>query len=136
MVATQPRLLRRVTPFVGLALGLAWPGCGPGEPTAPRDAVRLVMMNKTGQHLTNFVLDHQTGRIEYQIFSRDYTFAKQVSVPHALPVAGSYYDEQGVQHHYRLDREVTADVIGGRFLVTFGEGGAIRVREDPPDEES
>jgi hypothetical protein len=118
-----------------LALGLALAGCGFGaaEEEPPPDAVWLVMKNRSGQHLTNFVLDHQTGRIDYQIFSRDYTFGEWVQVPRALPVEGSYYDEQGVQHHYRLQQPVTRDVIGGRFVVTFEPDDAVQAREFPPD---
>lgn len=97
-------------------------GCGPN---VPEDSVWLVMCNETGQHMTNFVLRYGTGRFDYQIFSRGYTFAGWAYIREEQPVAVEYTDEAGAAHAVTLKRPLTREMIGGSYRVTFKPGDVI-----------
>ena len=114
-----------------LSLIALFAGCG-GE-SAPSDSVWLVMSNQTGQHLTKFVLDHETGRFEYEIFGRGYTYAGWVAVPQELTVHGSFYDEAGVQHEFTAERPIPPALVGGRYLIAFQPEGHLSLQADWPD---
>jgi hypothetical protein len=133
-VGGESRLLRRIAVAIAVALAAAISaGCGRGDEAPPSDAVWLVMRNETGQHLTKFVLDHETGRIEYQIFSRGYTFASWVTVTRDLPVRGSFYDEAGVQREFAAERPIPPALVGGRYVITFEPEGRTSLVADWPD---
>jgi hypothetical protein len=128
MVGEEPRLLRRVAgPLVLVVAALLAVGCGRAD-DAPPDSVWVVMKNETGQHLTKIVFDHETGRIEYEIFGRDYTFGSWVRVTRDLPVRGSFYDERGVEQQFAAARPIPRDLVGGRYAIVQLRGSAARWR--------
>ncbi|HUT55387.1 MAG TPA: hypothetical protein VM658_18500 [bacterium] len=87
------------------------------------DSVRIVMENKTGQHMTRFKLDYGAGKVEYEIFSRDYTFsdvAPAPAEPHDISV--EFYDDAGKFHSFTLERPLSSDMAGGRLYIYFMPG--------------
>ena len=127
----EPRLLRQLARALSAALLIPFAGCG-GE-SAPSDSVWLVMSNETGQHLTKFVLDHETGRFEYEIFGRGYTYAGWVAVPRELRVHGSFHDEAGVQHEFAAERPIPLALVGGRYVIAFQPEWRLSLQADWPD---
>jgi hypothetical protein len=95
--------------------------------------VWLVLRNQTGGHLTDFLLDHETGRIAYEIFGRGYTFGSWVTVTRDLSVRGSFHDEQGVPHEFAAERPIRPALVGGRYVITFEPDGRTSLLADWPD---
>jgi hypothetical protein len=86
------------------------------------NTVRIVMENETGQHMTNFKLDYGSGAVEYEIFSKGYTFAADAEVPASPQVMTvEFFDDAGQKHNYDLTRPLSADMAGGRVYIHFKE---------------
>jgi len=103
-------------------------GCKGKAPT-----VRVVMENQTGQHMTNFSLDYGAGKIEYEIFSRDYTFAEEAVLPASpTPLTVGFNDDSGARITYQLERPISPDMAGGDLRITFLPEGKHTMKVDWP----
>lgn len=97
------------------------------------DNILIVMKNQTGRHMTNFVLDHNTGKVKYEIFSRDYTFSADARPPSKpVPITVEYYDEAGKKVAFELERPLSPDMNGGVLRIYFKGGEEHEMSVDWP----
>lgn len=99
------------------------------------ETIRVIMENKTQQHMTNFVLDFGEGKISYQIFSKDYTFAEDISVSSIHTMKVEFYDDAGVKIAYQLERPVTPDMAGSTLRIDFKPDAQHNMSIEFPEED-
>ena len=88
----------------------------------------ILMENKTGEHMGDFSLDHGSGRIAYQIFSRDYTFSARVRLEKTAPLRLRYTDVSGATVEQDLDWTADPKRNGGKLMLTFLPQKKVEIR--------
>ena len=88
----------------------------------------ILVANRTGNHMADFVLDYGSGTIAYPTFGRDFTYSKRVVIERDHPLTVRYTEVTGETVEREIDWRVEPKHNGGRLSIEFLPQRSIKVR--------